>query len=114
MRAIGDAAERLAAAFLEREGYRVVARNVSSRGGELDIVAVEREVLCFVEVRARASARWGAAEETVGRVKQARLARAAEKFLSTWPERDPTCRFDVVAVSPGPRFTLIRDAFRVG
>jgi putative endonuclease len=85
---------------------------VCTRGGELDIVALERGVLCFVEVRARARAEWGAAEETVGRVKQARLIHAAQAFLAGWPDRDPSCRFDVVAVTPGPRFTLIRDAFR--
>jgi putative endonuclease len=111
-RSAGAAAEAQAAAFLEKKGYRVVARNVSARGGELDIVAVDRGVVCFVEVRARASDGWGAAEETVGPTKQARLARVAERFLGTWPDRDAACRFDVVAVAPGPRFTLIRDAFR--
>jgi putative endonuclease len=112
VRATGAAAEAQAARFLEGQGYRVVARNVSARAGELDIVAVENGILCFVEVRARASAAWGAAEETVGRIKQGRLVQAAQVFLAGWPDRDPTCRFDVVAVTPGPRFTLIRDAFR--
>ena len=91
----------------------MVARNVAARTGELDIVALEGGVLCFVEVRARSSARWGAAEETVGRRKQERLARVAERFLATWPDRNVACRFDIVAVTPGPKLTLIRDAFRI-
>jgi putative endonuclease len=113
-RRLGDAAEQQAAAFLERNGYRIVARNVCARGGELDIVAVEAGVLVFVEVRARSSARWGGAAETVGAVKQRRLALAAETFLLGWKRPDMPCRFDVVAVEPGPRFTLIKDAFQPG
>jgi len=112
MRAVGDVAEAQAAAFLERQGFKVVARNVAARTGELDIVALERGVLCFVEVRARSRAKWGAAEETVGAQKQRRLARVAERFLASWPDRDAKCRFDVVAVTPDG-MTLIRDAFRV-
>jgi len=111
-RQLGAEAETRAAAHLEELGYRIVARNVTVKGGELDLVAVERGVLCFVEVRARKDGSFGAAEETVGPTKRRRLAHAAQLFLMRW--RDPTmpCRFDVVAVDPrGIR--LIRNAFEV-
>lgn len=112
-RQLGDAAEELAAQYLERLGYRIVARNVHARRGELDIVAIEDDVLCFVEVRARKSSRFGAPEETVGAIKQRRIVHAAERFLISWKRPEMACRFDVIAVEPGPAFTLFRDAFRI-
>ncbi len=53
-RRVGVLTEDQAAGFLETQGYTIVARNVAARGGELDIVALDGKVLCFVEVRARA------------------------------------------------------------
>ncbi len=50
-RAVGDVAETRAVAFLRSEGYRIVDRNVSSRYGEIDIIAMKGNVLHFVEVK---------------------------------------------------------------
>jgi putative endonuclease len=109
-RRLGAVAEAQAAAHLERLGYRILARNVTVRGGELDLVAMHRGTLCFVEVRARASARHGAAEETVGPTKRRRLLHAARTYLASRPESDIPCRFDVVAVGPDG-IRVIEDAF---
>ena len=49
----GARAEQLAVARLEREGYRIVRRNFRAPGGEIDIIAWDGDVLCFVEVRSR-------------------------------------------------------------
>ncbi|GMU66539.1 MAG: hypothetical protein AMXMBFR36_28130 [Acidobacteriota bacterium] len=115
-RARGAAAEEAAERHLTAHGYRIVARNVVTRVGEIDIVALDGETLCFVEVKARASAEFGRAVEAVGRRKQERLIRAASMFLARNRSKR-ACRFDVVALDRredgGWEVTLVRDAFGV-
>lgn len=110
-RALGARAEDTAAAHLERLGYRIVARNVTAKGGELDVVALDENTLCFIEVRARKDARFGAAEETIGALKQLRLRKAAAQFLARWRDPDIACRFDVVVVDADGTVRVIRNAF---
>lgn len=115
-RARGQRAEDEAAQWLEAQGLEVVARNVTTNAGEIDIVAREGEVLCFVEVKARASDAYGEAIEAVDARKQRRLARAAALYLAM-RGIEPACRFDVLGMDLGPegwRFTLIRNAFEAG
>jgi putative endonuclease len=107
-RPVGDAAEAAAARHLEACGYRIVARNVVSKVGEIDIVARDGKVLCFVEVRLRAG---GAALESVTPQKQQRLRRAAALYLVANRLSQAACRFDVLGVDAGARYTLIKNAF---
>ena len=98
-RPLGTIAEDQAAAHLERAGYRIVARNVTVRGGELDLVALDGATLVFVEVRSRSGDGAGTPLESVDARKQARVARVARHFLAAraaLAERD--ARFDVVGV----------------
>ena len=91
----GVQAEALAATFLEAKGLRIVARNVRSRFGEIDLVARERDTLVFVEVRLRRSPRFGGASESITAAKRSRLVAAAEGYLATLA-RTPPCRIDAV------------------
>jgi putative endonuclease len=106
----GHDAEVRAARHLEQLGWKILHRNYRALRGELDLVAVdERGVLCFVEVRARASDRFGRPEETIDARKRASLVRAAETYRARERVGDRPCRFDVVAIDPaGVR--LIKDA----
>lgn len=117
-RALGRAGEALAARHLEARGFRIVARNIHLRHAELDLVALDRGTLVFVEVRLRRSARFGSAEESVDARKQARLAHAAQELLARGQlPRHAGVRFDVVAIDASvapPRITHIRDAFTLG
>jgi putative endonuclease len=114
-RARGRQGEALAEQFLRREGYRILARNVHLRRAELDLVALERGTLCFIEVRLRSSQAFGSAEESVDLRKQRRVVRGARAFLAGSPlPRYERIRFDVVAIDASqvpPRVRLIRDAF---
>jgi putative endonuclease len=98
-RARGREAEDLAAAFLEARGLEILARNHATRRGEVDLVAREGDVLCFVEVRSRTSEAQGGPEETVSATKARRVVAAA----TDWAERngglERDIRFDVVAVT---------------
>ena len=110
----GAAGEAAAEEFLRLSGYRIVARNVRTKGGELDLVALDGETLCFVEIKARATAEYGRAIEAVGPQKQRRLARAALLFLAKNRSQRP-CRFDVLGLDRGRdgswSFTLVKNAF---
>lgn len=109
--ASGDAAEERALAFLGERGLRLVARNVASRLGEIDLVMRDGDTLVFVEVRSRASRDFGGAAASVGPAKQRRLRREAQRYLNaSFGDRWPACRFDVCALD-GAAIDWIRDAF---
>ena len=111
-RSVGDAAERLAAKFLEEKfGYKILLRNYRSRFGEVDIIGEEAGVLCFVEVRMRTTSRYGEAIETVSVEKRRRIARTARQFLVINNMEDRACRFDMVTLQNGGNPVLLRDAF---
>ena len=55
----GTAGEDAAEGFVRMSGYRIVARNVRTKVGELDFVALDGETLCFIEIKARATAEFG-------------------------------------------------------
>jgi putative endonuclease len=106
----GDGAERRARAFLEQQGLQHVASNVRSKRGELDLVMRDGEILVFIEVRLRASERFGGAAASVDHRKQTRIATAAAYFLQKQrPQR--ACRFDVVALDSADTINWIRNAF---
>jgi len=112
-RTTGASAEDRAAAALEAAGYSIVARNWRCSAGELDLIARERDVLVFVEVRSRWSAAHGHAAEMVSPGKQRQVTRIAGLYLAIARPRYAQVRFDVVAVTGG-RIDLIRDAWRAG
>ena len=104
---LGRRAETLVAGRLERAGWRIVGRNVRLPSGELDIVALDRGTLVFVEVKAaRAGTAMGPERpaHAVGRRKQLKLRRLAREWIAE--RRGPSgvlgYRFDVVGVSFGP------------
>jgi len=98
----GRQAEDLAAAFLERRGLEVLARNHATRRGEVDLVCRDGDVLCFVEVRSRATASGGTPEESVTRRKARRVVAAATDWALRHGGLDRAIRFDVVSVRMGP------------
>lgn len=115
-KSLGKSAEGMARSFLKRKGYRILEQNYSCPLGELDLVALEREVLAFIEVRSR----WGIGnpEASIDLAKQRQIIKAAQFYLSQkrW---DGDCRFDVVAIQISregkiERMELIRDAFDQG
>jgi putative endonuclease len=107
----GAAAEDLAAAYLERHGLAILARNYRCRGGEVDLVARDGATLVFVEVRYRRSAAFGGAAASVDARKQARILHAARHYLGA--RDDVACRCDVLALDAlePARIEWIKDAF---
>ena len=95
---LGRQGEAVAEAFLRARDYRILARNFRCRSGEIDIVALDGNMLVFVEVRSRRGDRAGTPLESVTPRKQQQVVRVARVFLSQrgWSER--CARFDVVGV----------------
>ena len=111
-RARGDAAEDRVHRAAEARGWRLLARNYTIRGGELDLVYLDAEHVVIVEVRYRARADYGSAAASVTATKQRRIVRAARHLLAF----DARCgdrpfRFDVVGVDDGPELDWIENAF---
>ncbi len=114
---VGAAAEIQAAEFLQAQGLVLLARNLTCKAGELDLVCLDAEVLVIVEVRLRGRRDYGGALASVTWRKQRKLVRATQFFWQRQAEwRTRRLRFDVVALEPradGTReITWIKDAFR--
>lgn len=97
-RALGQAGERRAAWFYRLRGFRVVARNVSFRDGELDLVVRRGCLLVFVEVKTRGERHLGEPAESVDRPKQLRIMKCADVFLARHQLGQVDIRFDIVTV----------------
>lgn len=95
---LGRDAEDRAAEYLLSRGYTLVTRRYRTRGGELDLVALDGETVVFVEVKAR---RTGEPEDGITPQKARRLARAARTFLGELGLDGRPRRFDLVAVDDG-------------
>jgi putative endonuclease len=108
----GRRGEDIAAAFLESEGWAIVARNFRWRGGELDIVASLDPVLAFVEVKSWDRAGPEGLESAIGADKRRRIVETAQIFLSRHREyNDWSVRFDVILVRGGVVAERYRSAF---
>jgi putative endonuclease len=115
MRAAGAAFEHRACSELERAGLKLLARNYTTRYGELDLVMRDGETLVFVEVRHRIRASHGDALASITATKQSRLIQTAQLWLAAHPQHaQRACRFDVVSYD-GPiddaQMNWLRGAF---
>src|SRR5512147_98552 len=107
--AIGRSAEDIAAAFLTAQGLTVLLRNYRRRGGELDLIAREGDVLVIAEVRTRSTDAFGGAAGSVDGWKQHKIIRAATQLLQQRIDfAQMRVRFDVIVVrgADGPRPTV--------
>jgi len=93
---VGQEGEAAAETHLRRKGYRIIARNLRSSMGELDLIAEDGGVLVFVEVKARRTDEFGGAVHAVDQRKQKKLIRLASQYLARRHLINRSCRFDVV------------------
>ena len=110
----GKEGEKIAAAFLKKNGYRIMEINFRCPIGEIDIVAKEKDDLVFVEVKTRKSIELGYPEQAVGIRKQKKMSQLALWYLQKRKVADTNARFDVVAVTLIPEnneVKLIKNAF---
>ena len=102
-RAAGDIFEDRALEHLRRAGLKLLARNFTTRFGELDLVMRDADAVVFVEVRYRRHRAFGGGAASIGSAKRERIALAAQGFLQAHPKLTTLpCRFDVVAFDGEP------------
>ena len=113
----GSWGEALAAEFLRKKRYRIIASGYRSRFGEIDLIVSNRHYLVFVEVKLRRSDRFAQAREFVDFRKQNRLRATASIYLEENPTRLQP-RFDVIEIyapdgmnTPKPIINHLEDAF---
>ncbi|MGD0336958.1 MAG: YraN family protein [Candidatus Omnitrophota bacterium] len=111
---VGKDGEDIAVDFLKKNGYRILKRNYRTKLGEIDIIAREKDTLCFVEVKARSSLDFGAPQEAISISKQRQLSKAALAFLKEHNSLNNKSRFDVICITGAPEpksVDLIKNAF---
>ena len=115
---LGGWGEALAAEYLRKKRYTVVAQGYRSRFGEIDLIVKNKKYLAFVEVKLRKSDRFAAAMEYVDRRKQDRLRMTASLYLSR-NETKLQPRFDVIEIyapdgmdTANPEIIHLEDAFQ--
>ena len=114
---VGAWGESLAAEYLKKKKYKILAAGYRCRFGEIDLIAANKEFLAFVEVKLRKSDRFASAVEHVDHYKQGRLRTTAEVYLSQYPT-DLQPRFDVIEIyapegleTKNPTIRHLEDAF---
>ena len=109
LRRFGDKGEGIAADFLKKKGYAILARQVViGKLGELDLVCRHVRTLVFVEVKTRSDRQYGLPEESIGEWKRARFRRSIEAWLQQHQLTHADIRADVVAIEMGKGEPVIR------
>ena len=109
-RQIGTEKEKLAGAYLEKNGYEIIEYNFRCKQGEIDIVAKDGEYLVFCEIKYRSSAKSGTPFEAVDYKKQRVISRCALFYIAKHRINDVPCRFDVVSVTD-KEIQVLKNAF---
>lgn len=110
-RRIGSEYEQRAEQYLMEKGYRILERNFRNRMGEIDIIASQKGVMVFCEVKYRTSSAFGSPLEAVDWRKQNQIRKVAQFYLMCHGRSEWTpCRFDVIAFE-GENMTHVENAF---
>lgn len=109
---IGNKGEDLACRYLQNQGYKILERNYRIRGGEIDIVAKDKEYLVFVEVKTRYSHEFGLPVESMTSWKISHLLKTAQFYLLKINWEDKPYRLDFISVDYAdgePKLELIKN-----
>lgn len=115
-RILGDRGERAAIRFLKKQGFRILERQHRNVFGEIDIVALDKEHIVFIEVKTRTTDQLGQPFEAVDRGKQQKLTRTALGWLKKKRRLNQSARFDVISIlwadsAAEPQIQHFRHAF---
>ena len=94
----GDRGEEIAADLLMSKGFQIIERNYRYGRGEIDIIANDKDILVFIEVKTRKNLEFGPPETAITKNKQNQIRRIATAYLVEKEISDTDCRFDVVAI----------------
>ncbi len=110
----GKIGEKLACKFLKKHGYKIERKNFRCRYGEIDIIAKDKNTLCFIEVKARSTVSYGFPEEFVDSRKRKKLFKTATTYITKQQIEETDMRFDIVAVDlKEKKCRLLKNAFEL-
>ncbi len=115
MNTLGKEGERIAKEFLKKKGYSILQENYRTPFGEIDIIAREKDVLVFVEVKTRTDLTFGSPFEAVNQRKKDKIKKVALSYMKRLKKECPA-RFDVLSINVEDgreKIEHIRDAFEV-
>ena len=107
---LGKVGENKAAAFLKKQGIKILERNYKNNFGEIDIIAKDGEYTVFIEVKTRTDSAFGVPSEAVDYRKRQKYGLIAKAYLASKGLFDTAARFDVIEVENG-KINHISDAF---
>lgn len=94
----GKLGEDLACRYLQNEGYKIIERNFEARQGEIDIIALDKKELVFIEVKTRTNTNYGKPVEAVDYKKQKHLIKTVEYYLYSRKLENEFVRIDVIEI----------------
>ncbi|MEW6108088.1 MAG: YraN family protein [Nitrospirota bacterium] len=115
MNTVGKEGEKIAVEFFRKKGYLIIEKNYRTPLGEIDIIAKDRDVIVFIEVKTRTDDLFGHPSEAVNRRKKDKIRKVALCYMKKL-KKEPPARFDVlsVCIENGRRsIEHIQDAFEV-
>ena len=111
-RSKGRNGEEMAVEYLLIKGYDILEKNYKNRFGEIDIIALDKKTLVFIEVKTRNTMLYGLPADAVDSRKQGRIGRVALSYISDKKYVNHPCRFDVLSIYED-KIELFTDAFEL-
>lgn len=111
---VGNYGEELATNFLEKNKYKIIEKNYSCKLGELDIIAKDKDILVFIEVKSRTNKSYGEPGEAITYYKKKNIIKTAQYYIMKNKLQNEFCRFDVVEIllsDDDNNIRLIKNAF---
>lgn len=111
-RSKGASGEEIAAKYLIKKGFKILEKNYNTRLGEIDIIALDKKTVVFIEVKTATQKGFGDPINWVPPRKQVRIIRTSQVYMKNHGTTETLMRFDVVAIDADMRVNHVRDAFR--
>ena len=105
---LGKIGENIAKQYLRKKGYKIIDSNFHKRAGELDVIAIQKDTLVFIEVKCRKGTEYGLPEESVTPWKIRTIVRSAMYYKNKHPNTPDAMRIDVVSIILNPDDTPTR------
>ena len=115
---LGLSGEALAVEYLKNKRYKIKKVNFNSPFGEIDIIAIYKKIICFIEVKTRSSTAFGLPSEAVTNKKQKHIIKTSQYYLSSVDQLYKEYRFDIIDIildkkNKSYKLEHIKDAFIV-
>ncbi len=109
----GKRSEIIASDYLKKKGYKILETNYKNKVGEIDVIALDKDYIVFVEVKSRTSGAFGHPFEAIDTRKQQKIHAVASLYMVKNKKHGSLCRFDAISILglENPEITHIVDAF---